>query len=140
MQRIKSISRVLQEQPSLLEVTEESLNNYNPDSHPCQRCGKNIWCSRTSGSYSRYMTYIIFSSYSMSLKSTPSVPAQFWNSALSGLSLFPRFIAGKNVIKNNTMPGQTLWNVSTPSKTTLLWKNRRKVLWEFHAADSCVIL
>ena len=58
MQRIRCESRVLQKQPSLLEVTEESLNNYNPDSHPCQRCGKNIWGSRTSGSYSRYMSYI----------------------------------------------------------------------------------
>lgn len=39
------------------EYTREQLSKYNPDSHACQRCGKRIWFSKKSSTYTRMLIW-----------------------------------------------------------------------------------
>lgn len=58
MQRITVPASLRETCPDELDLTRKALAGYNPDSHPCQRCGRKIWYSKKSSSYRRNITYV----------------------------------------------------------------------------------
>ena len=57
MQRIRALPSSVSDADDR-RTTLDALEHYNPDSHPCQRCGKKIWHSGKAASYRRGLTYI----------------------------------------------------------------------------------
>ena len=39
------------------KYTQDLMDSYNPDSHRCERCGKEVWASENAGSYTRGFVY-----------------------------------------------------------------------------------